>query len=179
MKTTRWWIRSLLVVAVLGLSPAIALAAGCGSPPDGSGNWMFMDDVALNMRRVGQSSVFQGAYSTVGSAVNYDAEPSLGEKLSWTLSHSASYSASLKAWDGSSNTSHKKTLQVVFDLPAMHEARLLVRPMAQYDYYEFDAGCVWFNTSTHRTTTAVADYGVSGSVRRTWNESTLKFRSVW
>lgn len=179
MKRSRWWIRNVLVALLLAVAPAVALAAGCGTPPDSSGDWLFMDDVALNMRRVSQSSIFYGTYRVVDSAVNYESATRRDEVLSWTGTADTSYSASLKAWGAGTDSSKKQVLRTTFDLPPMYEARLQVRQAAQYDYYRFDAGCVWFNTDTHKTVTAIAQYGINGTVRRTWNQSSLTFQTAY
>lgn len=179
MKRSRWWIRSALVALLLGLASAVALAAGCGTPPDNSGDWLFIDDVALNMRRVAQGPVAYGTYSTVARYANYGSTTMEDVSLSWTGRATTTYSASLKAWAGSSDSSKTQTLRVKFDLPPMREARLLVRQASQYDFFQFDAGCIWLNTETSAKRTAIADYGVKGRVQRAWNESTLTFRSVY
>lgn len=179
MNTTRWWLRSMVVALAMALAPAVALAAGCGTPPDGSGDWLFIDDVALDMRRVAQGPVAYGTYSTAGRRANYESTTMRDVTLSWSGRATTTYSASLKTWAGSTDSSKKETLRVTFDLPPMHEARLRVRAASQYDFYRFDAGCIWLNTRTYDKHTAIADYGVEGRVLRTWHESTLSFRSAY
>ena len=168
-----------MAVVSLGLSPAVALAVGCGTPPDGSGNWLFMDDVALNMRQTGVSSISYGTAQVVDDAVNYDATTMFDVPLSWTGSTSSQYSASLKAWTSSTDTKVKQRLSAKIDLKPLYEALLVVREAVQHQYYEFDAGCLWFHTETHQTVQGVAEYGVVGSVRRTWPEATVKLRRAW
>lgn len=179
MKRTRWWFRSLVVTLVLGLAPAVALAVGCGTPPDGSGNWMFMDDVALNMRQTGLSSISYGTSRVVDDAVNYDSTTMHGVRLSWTGWKTSKYSASLKAWTSSTDTKETQKLSAKIDLKPMYEALMVVREAVQHQYYAFDAGCLWFNTDTHQTIKGIAQYGVEGSVRRTWPEATVKLRRAW
>ena len=179
MKRTKWWIRSVVAASVLALAPAVALAAGCGSPPDGSGNWMFVDDVALNMRKIASSSVMYGAYRDVDDEVNYTSSTKQDVKLTWYARRTWRYSASLKAWDAATDTSETQRLAITVDLPPMTEVVMQAAEAVRYDRFRFDAGCLWFNTLTHETLRAIADYGVEGSVRRTWYVARASFRSPW
>lgn len=179
MKRSRWWIRSVLVALLVGIAPTVAMAASCGTPPDNSGDWLFIDDVALNMRMVAQGPVAYGTYSTVARYANYGSTTLEDVSLSWTGRATTTYSASLKTWGGSRDSSNSQTLRVKFDLPPLREARLLVRKASQYDFFKFNAGCIWLNTRTLAKTTAIADYGVKGRVQRAWNESTLSFRAAY
>lgn len=179
MKKSRvWLLRTALALAVLAI-PAFAAAAGCGSPPDNSGNWHWVDDVALNMRMVAQGPVAYGTYSTADREVNFSSATRRNAALTWSGYATVSYSASLREWAGSTNSRTTEKISVTVDVPPMKEALLRIRDASRHDFYEFDAGCVWFNAQTYKYQTAVAQYRVSGSANRRWHEASLSIRTLY
>ena len=175
--TERWTVRLILALLALAL-PAVASAASCGSPPDRSGAWHFVDDVAMNMRLVASGPVAYGTWDTVDRKSNYEST-ARSVTLSWSGTSTVSYSASLENWAGKTDTRRRESVRVSLDLPPLKEARLRIREASRYDFYQFDAGCVWFNAETNRYRRVIVDYGVSGSVQRTWHQSDVSIRTVY
>jgi hypothetical protein len=173
----RFYSISLALVALaIG---SVAAAAGCGSPPDSSGNWQFVDDLALGMQLSVKGPVAYDVYSTVDREANFSSSTLSNVSLSWSGYTTTSYSASIQNWAGEVDSRYKETVRVTTDIPPMKEARLQVRKATRQDFYTFDAGCIWFNTQTHESVTAIAQYDVPGSITRTWNESSLSIRSAY
>lgn len=179
MKRLRGWIARIAVAAAVLAVPAFAAAAGCGSPPDSSGVWYFIDDVALNMRIVAQGPVAYGTYTTVDRQSNYTSATHHDAVLSWSGYSSVKYSASLEAWAGSTDQRKRESIRVTVDIPPMKEALLRIRDASQFDYYTFDAGCIWFNSQTRTYRTEIVAYAVKGHVQREWHESSLSIRTVY
>ena len=168
----------VLALAALAIG-GVAAAAGCGSPPDRSGNWQFVDDIALGMRLTAQGPVAYDTYSTVDRESNFSSSTLANASLSWSGYATTSYSATLEDWAGKVDSRTKETVRLTVDVPPMKEARLKIRKATRHDFYTFNAGCIWFNTYSREQVTAVAQYGVSGSATRTWNQSSLSIRSLY
>ena len=170
--------RVLLALALLAV-PAFAAAAGCGSPPDSSGDWQFVDDVALNMRLMSSSATAYGMYDTVDRHQNDGSTTDRGVTLSWSGYKTTTWSSTMRNLAGRTNTRERETVRVTVDVPPLKEAQLRVRDASRVDYYRFDAGCLWFNTQTRSYRRAVAEYGVRGEATRRWHASSLSIRTVW
>ncbi len=179
MKHFRGRLFSISLTLVALAIGSVAAAAGCGSPPDRSGNWQFVDDLALNMRMTSKGPVAPDIYSTVDREANYTALTRRNVSLSWSGYSTTSYSASLENWAGETDSRTKETVRATVDIPPLKEALLRVRNMTRQYFYTFDAGCIWFNTETHKQVTAVAQYDVPGSITRTWYESSVSVRSLY
>lgn len=173
-----WLIRACIALAALAL-PAVAIAGGCGSPPDGSGDWVYVDDLALNMRLMSSSTIAYGTYDTVDRRSNYESSTLRNVTLGWSGYKTTTWSASLRNLGGKTNTRERETIRVTVDIPPFYEALLQIRDASRYDFYRFDAGCLWFNSRTHVYQTAVAQHDVEGNALRRWHAASVSMRTVW
>ena len=173
----RWTMRVAIALAALA-APALAAAAGCGSPPDRSGDWHFVDDVAMNLRKVASGPVTTGTWDAVDREVNYESS-TRDVTLSWSGTTTVSYSGTLERWAGKRDTRRRESVRVSLDLPPLKEARLRIREASRLDFYEFDAGCIWFDADTNRYRRIVADYGVRGTADHTWHQSDVSIRTAY
>ena len=173
-RTLATWLGAVMLLAL-----AAYASAGCGSPPDRSGDWHWVDDVALNIRVVARGPRATGAYRTVERRSNYRSTSMRDVQLSFTGRSTTTYSASLKSLAGFTDKKTTETVRVTVDIPPMHEARLRVRTVSQYVRYKFDAACIWFNAETNRYRTAIADYGVRAGAMNEWDEVSVSYRTAY